>query len=389
MCEQLAVVVIPVYKVKLNEFEKVSLAQVRHVLRDWPTVFLAPESLNFDFGNLGEGVQVERFPKKFFASRECYSELLLQPVFYERFINYEYMLIYQLDAFVFSDRLKEFCELGYDYVGAPCYNEEWQTLHICVGNGGFSLRRTSKCIDVIKKSYALDFKIPRGFVLRQFEDLFFGFYASKKEADFHVPAADLAANFCIQESWKYYWKIWKEGWRPFGIHYWPRQDYDLWYRCISALGYELPSPVQNRCPHVMRENMLRYNMQFLSDSVISEQITKDCLFKILNIKSGYALWGYGYYGQCFVKWLTGAEITIEHIYDQNDTLTRLDNGNKVERPEKNVILDRNDFIIVAMMEDASALENLRDWGLAEGRDYIRFDEILYEITQRLFSTYSI
>ena len=41
---------------------------------------------------------------------------------YSRFEKYEYMLIYQLDAFVFSDRLMEFVEAGYDYIGAPLNN---------------------------------------------------------------------------------------------------------------------------------------------------------------------------------------------------------------------------------------------------------------------------
>ena len=35
------------------------------------------------------------------------------------FLEYQYMLIYQLDAFVFEDKLDYFCELGYDYIGIP------------------------------------------------------------------------------------------------------------------------------------------------------------------------------------------------------------------------------------------------------------------------------
>lgn len=44
---------------------------------------------------------------------------MLSAEFYDRFAAYEYVLIYQLDAFVFADRLAEFCQMGYDYIGAP------------------------------------------------------------------------------------------------------------------------------------------------------------------------------------------------------------------------------------------------------------------------------
>lgn len=46
---------------------------------------------------------------------------MLEADFYRRFGKYKYMLIYQLDAFVFSDKLLDFCEMGYDYIGAPVY----------------------------------------------------------------------------------------------------------------------------------------------------------------------------------------------------------------------------------------------------------------------------
>ncbi len=43
---------------------------------------------------------------------------MMDNTFYKQFLNYEYILIYQLDAFVFKDELN-YCSQGIDYVGAP------------------------------------------------------------------------------------------------------------------------------------------------------------------------------------------------------------------------------------------------------------------------------
>ena len=45
--------------------------------------------------------------------------MLLTADFYRRFTDYEYILIHQLDVFLFEDKLLEFCDMGYDYIGAP------------------------------------------------------------------------------------------------------------------------------------------------------------------------------------------------------------------------------------------------------------------------------
>jgi hypothetical protein len=55
------------------------------------------------------------------------------------------MLIYQLDAWVFKDDLMKWCNKGYDYIGAPWFEdfgsyEKGKKLWR-VGNGGFSLRK--------------------------------------------------------------------------------------------------------------------------------------------------------------------------------------------------------------------------------------------------------
>ena len=139
------VVGIPVYKKIISYLERIALIQVDRVLFDYKKVFIAPESLSFDYGF---GYDVIKFPDRYFVSTESYSELLMSEMFYKRISEFEFLLIYQLDAFVFFDSLKEFCSLGYDYIGAPVKSEDWKYFH--VGNGGLSLRNIKKCMEVLR-----------------------------------------------------------------------------------------------------------------------------------------------------------------------------------------------------------------------------------------------
>ncbi|MCK5681152.1 hypothetical protein KAI46_10130 [bacterium] len=56
------------------------------------------------------------------ALEEAYNKLLVFPGFWDAFPSFEYMLIAQLDAFVFRDNLDEWCRKGYAYIGAPWLN---------------------------------------------------------------------------------------------------------------------------------------------------------------------------------------------------------------------------------------------------------------------------
>ncbi len=84
-----------------------------------------------------------------FASERGYNAMLRSAGFWRIIANLgiEWLLIHQLDALCFSDRLEEFVDRmdagGYDYIGAPIPDaiELWKGMP--VGNGGFSLRRVN------------------------------------------------------------------------------------------------------------------------------------------------------------------------------------------------------------------------------------------------------
>ena len=234
-----AAVVIPIYKEELDDLEKISLAQVRKVLKNYPIIFIAPEGKNFSY--LEPGEMLVQFHPQYFQSVKTYSQLLMQPFFYEPFLPFDYILLYQLDAFVFYDALEDFCRLGYDYIGAPWPYHGWSYQKIegktpRVGNGGFSLRKVKACHRILKESVVLP-----GYkdALEKFnEDCFFAMCGMAKEIDFNTAPIEVADLFSME--WypdRYVKKL--RGELPFGCHNWHDFSADFYVELFAQFGYDL------------------------------------------------------------------------------------------------------------------------------------------------------
>jgi hypothetical protein len=144
-------VVIPVYKPGMTELEQLSLSRCVTVLGDYPLILVGPRSLEIGaYQSLARKSTVLPFDDRFFVSLSAYSRLLLTPEFYEAFCRYSHILIYQLDAFVFRDRLLDWCNRNFDYIGAPIRDKRGRWLG--VGNGGFSLRNVRSSLDVLRSN---------------------------------------------------------------------------------------------------------------------------------------------------------------------------------------------------------------------------------------------
>lgn len=121
--QRLVTVVIPLYTLRLNANELLSLRQCFTVLAHHDIAIVKPKSL--DVSPLGEMLgmkaryRVEAFDDRFFAGRAGYNCLMLSAEFYDRFADSQYVLIHQTDVYVFRDDLEAWCRRGYDYVGAP------------------------------------------------------------------------------------------------------------------------------------------------------------------------------------------------------------------------------------------------------------------------------
>jgi len=155
-------VVIPVYSSTLSPTEVLSLNQCLKVLKNHPITLATHREVDISvyqdaFLLAKKPFKVTYFDQSFFVSVFSYSQLLLCRAFYERFKEDEYILLYQLDGFVFRDELTEWCTKGFDYIGAPWLkhygvnyvgNELWK-----VGNGGVSLRKISTFLKAFDQNF--------------------------------------------------------------------------------------------------------------------------------------------------------------------------------------------------------------------------------------------
>src|SRR5258705_1912336 len=146
--KKLVAVVVPYYKNNLTREEEISLVHLRRFLDPYDKYLVVPNSLTpalTDFAT-------KRFADTYFHSVFDYNKLVLSTHFYNSFRDYKYILIYQLDALVFSDQLMQWCALDLDYVGAPWLKNRAVPEEGClnVGNGGFSLRKVETLLKVLK-----------------------------------------------------------------------------------------------------------------------------------------------------------------------------------------------------------------------------------------------
>lgn len=141
-------IVVPTYRDRLTVDEEISLRHLELVLDGRPRYLVAPRSL----GPERAGFEVASFDDDYFQSVDSYSRLLLEPSFYRRFEDYEFVLIYQLDCLVFRDELDRFAAAGFDYVGAPWLETRKRPERgfSRVGNGGLCLRRVEACLRVLE-----------------------------------------------------------------------------------------------------------------------------------------------------------------------------------------------------------------------------------------------
>jgi hypothetical protein len=73
-------------------------------------------------------------PDDGFTVKEC-DELKMSPEFWNKFINFHRMLIFNVDTGIKKNTILRF--MHFDYIGATWYHEP---LGLKQGNGGFSLR---------------------------------------------------------------------------------------------------------------------------------------------------------------------------------------------------------------------------------------------------------
>ncbi len=228
---QQVAIVIPIYQTKLSANEQISLRQCQRVLGKYPIILIAPKELNTDFiADYIDSYTVIRFPESYFLSPKTYNHLLVSTEFYHEFLAYEFILIHQLDAYVFDDQLTHWCEKGYDYIGAPKLRKK----HITgkgslfdepvLMNGGLSLRKVKPILRYIRY-YGYFFK-----EWKANEDAMFSF-AQRRTYPFRwllkLPDWKEALSFSLEKNPQIGIKI-LGGNLPFGCHAWEKYNPEFW-----------------------------------------------------------------------------------------------------------------------------------------------------------------
>jgi len=119
----------------------------------------------FKDNNINSYINYIKYDDICFSSINAYNNmLLLSKNYYGDFCNdYDYMLIYQLDGYIFDNQLEYFLNKNYDFIGGyylPLYTEfnkynsyeNIEEKHLLM-NGGVSLKNIKFCIDCISNYY--------------------------------------------------------------------------------------------------------------------------------------------------------------------------------------------------------------------------------------------
>lgn len=268
----LVCVVVPVYKSSLTNNEQISLMQCLRILGKYPIILAAPQTL--DVSHLTKPypqLQVRTFDDSYFKDIQAYNRLMLSEEFYQAFTDFDYMLIHQLDAFVFQDELTDWCRRGYDYIGAPWLRDrdfiDWKDEAVFtvkkkvalwldlkkedgvtpreitslngVGNGGFSLRKVSsllRWIRFFRKKIANYEKIHA----HQYnEDVFWGIEINRYFPILSIPDFRTAMRFAVEFYPERAIANYNNGHLPFGCHAWDIHGTDYWRPIFATYGYTI------------------------------------------------------------------------------------------------------------------------------------------------------
>ncbi|MFC6103921.1 DUF5672 family protein [Olivibacter domesticus] len=227
-------IVIPVYKELADSDEKYSFWQCTEILHNYPIILVAPTSLNTSYYEAltDKPLKIKRFDDAFFKGVSGYSKLLTSRFFYQSFANYDYILLYQLDAWVFQDDLLNWTEQGYDYIGAPWLEAPPITsgkkpiinlskkLVNKVGNGGLSLRKVNSHIRWSNWVSLLFKFLPKN------EDLLWTLFVPFKK-----PSAKEALLFAFERNPAQSFELTQHR-LPFGCHAWQKYQPEFWRKYI-------------------------------------------------------------------------------------------------------------------------------------------------------------
>lgn len=367
-------VVIPMYTPILKQQEIIALKQANKVFEKFDIIAAVPIGLAVEEENF---TRIERFEADFFSSINAYNRLMLSPSFYKRFQQYEYILIYQLDAFVFSDQLLHFCDLNYDYIGAPwlygIFNYVDATHCIShVGNGGLSLRKVKSFVKVLEERNPLQSEQIKN------EDLFF---SSIIDENFKIAPKEIALQFAFERQVRKCFAL-NHNQLPFGCHAWARYDLKFWKPYIEQFGYTLQKMKDNSGNEdEIREKEYSFWERF-TDIFEKEYDFGKISQKLERIfgqeDQACVIFGAGFYGKSIARWLMDTGISIKCFCDNNLELAgKTLNGYPIIHTSRLQECKEKSLIIVVNYEfENQIVEQLETMRFVKEKDFITLTELV-------------
>jgi hypothetical protein len=269
--QKIVIVVVPVHSAAPSEYELISFKQCFKILLNHPIVVLAPEGISLaQYQQVVPNFNVITIDPKWQSNVEMYNKLKTSRFFYDLFKEYEFLLTYELDAFIFRDELKLWCDKRFDYIGAPWFENYIEANPdakiIGVGNSGFSLRNIQSARRILRHihyknplEYEVDaislykarLKAPLRWLMSQLgenytvqknfhynEDVFFSEVAPAYDKSFKVASPAEAMRFSFELNPERLYNM-CGGQLPMGCHAWWRYEFDFWKPHIQSFGYSL------------------------------------------------------------------------------------------------------------------------------------------------------
>lgn len=254
------VILIPVYELTFDKKKRYAIRRALDILKKYEIRFICSERYNessLDFIPFSY-YRFDRFERKFFDSVEGYNRLMRSLEFYNRYLDFEYMLIVQPDVLILEDKLEYWIEKGFSYVGAPFFKGFSSPTGGLIGggNGGVSLRKVSQFADILKKVRYIPNKLVdvgwswkrhlfaifferwlfswnRRFLFPKVaEDIFWSLLVPSADKSFTVPPPEIAIKFAFEVQPERCYEI-SHGMLPFAAHAWYRYNPDFWYEKLD------------------------------------------------------------------------------------------------------------------------------------------------------------
>lgn len=261
---------IPIHCESPTQNELISFKQCFEVLNKHFIRIIAPIGLNLDcYKEVVDSFETIYIDPIWQSNIFMYNKLKLSSFFYDLFKEFDFLLTYELDAFVFKDEIEYWCQKNYDYIGAPWFSgfSESKTNEIIgVGNSGFSLRKVSAMRKAIRniyfdeKSYSLQSKkLQIKTIIKKIlffvdvfrkenktiqnsehynEDWFIANVIPKYLKKYTIAPTEEAIQFSFEVNPNYLYSL-NNSKLPMGCHAWVKYDFEFWKSHIANFGYQV------------------------------------------------------------------------------------------------------------------------------------------------------